>query len=154
MERTLVRSAIEATVINLRVHTNGGVVQPGAAILDLVPWEDRLVVDARIDPGDIDVVSQGMSAYVRLTALSRRNDVPLSGVLTRVSADLLQDEMTGAVYYLGRVELDAAQGGLIDGPTLYPGMQAEVMIVTGNITPLDYLLRPLTRSLRRAMRDQ
>lgn len=153
LARTLIRSTLEGTVVDLRVHTTGGVIRPGEAILDIVPRNDRLVIEARIDPQDIDVVAPGLLAHIRLTALSRRNDVPLAGTLTSVSADLLQDPQTGAVYYLGRVELDPDQDALLNGLILYPGMQAEVMIVTGDNTPLDYLLRPITRSLRRAMRD-
>jgi HlyD family type I secretion membrane fusion protein len=153
LERTLVRSPLDGTVVDLRVHTTGGVLRPGEAIMDIVPRNDKLVIDVRINPQDIDVVSPGLRAHVMLTALNRRDQLPLAGTLTSVSADLLQDPQTGVIYYLGRVELDARQPGLAEGPTLYPGMQAEVMIVTGDNTPLDYLLRPLTRSLRRAMRD-
>lgn len=153
LARTSIRSPLDGTVVDLRIHTTGGVLRPGEAIMDIVPRNDKLVIDVRIDPQDIDVVSPGLRAHVMLTALNRRAQIPLSGTLTSVSADLLQDPQTGAIYYLGRVELDVQQPGLVGGPTLYPGMQAEVMIITGNNTPLDYLLRPLTRSLRRAMRD-
>lgn len=153
LDRTRIRSMIEGTVVDLRVHTTGGVIRPGEAIMDIVPRNDRLVIEVWINPQDIDVVAPGLAAHVSLTAFSRRNAVPLVGTLTTISADLLQNEQTGAVYYLGRVELDSAQEGLLDGPTLYPGMQAEVMILTGDNTLLNYLLRPITRSLRRAMRD-
>lgn len=153
LARTSIRSPLDGTVVDLRIHTTGGVLRPGEAIMDIVPRNDKLVIDVRIDPQDIDVVFPGLRAHVTLTALNRRAQIPLAGTLTSVSADLLQDPQTGAIYYLGRVELDVQQPGLAGGPTLYPGMQAEVMIVTGNNTPLDYLLRPLTRSLRRAMRD-
>lgn len=65
-----------------------------------------------------------------------------------------QDENSGAVYYLGRVELNIDQLDLADAPALYPGMQAEVIIITGDNRPIDYLLRPLTQSFHRAMRDR
>jgi HlyD family type I secretion membrane fusion protein len=153
LRRTVIRSPMAGTVVGLQVHTVGGVVAPGQALLDVVPKGDRLIVEAFIDPNDIDVVEVGLEAQVRLTALTQRNLAPLEGHVTTVSADRLTDERTGASYFLARVELDDDPAENLDGERLYPGMQAEVMIVTGARTTLDYLSRPLVDSFNRAFRE-
>lgn len=153
LRRTVIRSPMAGTVVGLQVHTVGGVVTPGQALLDVVPKGDRLVVEAFVDPNDIDIVEIGLPAQVRLTALTQRNLAPLEGRVTTVSADRLTDQRTGADYFLARVELDGDQAGRLGGERLYPGMQAEVMIVTGARTTLDYLSRPIVDSFNRAFRE-
>ena len=153
LARTVIRAPLDGAVVDLRVHTAGGVIASGAPLLDIVPQNERLVVEARIDPKDIDVVREGLEAQVRFTAFNQRHRAPAEAVLTSISADLLTDEASGQSYYLARVEL-AEDGGAADElDTLYPGMQAEVMIVTGSRTALDYLLEPLVLSLNRAFRE-
>jgi len=153
LARTDIVAPMAGTVVNLRVHTRGGVIASREPLLDIVPSDDQLVINARVLPRDIDVVREGLEARVRLLAFNQRDTVPLSGRVSLVSADRFLDERTGLTYYLTRVELteDAFtnQGAL----EIYPGMQAEVMIVTGNRTALDYLMEPLTRSVRRAFRE-
>jgi HlyD family type I secretion membrane fusion protein len=153
LRRTVLRSPMAGTVVGMQVHTVGGVVAPGQALLDVVPKGDRLVVEAFVDPNDIDVVEVGLEAQVRLTALTQRNLAPLEGHVTTVSADRLTDERTGASYFLARVELYDDPAAKLGGERLYPGMQAEVMIVTGARTTLDYLSRPLVDSFNRAFRE-
>ncbi|HSC15289.1 MAG TPA: HlyD family type I secretion periplasmic adaptor subunit, partial [Gammaproteobacteria bacterium] len=153
LRRTVIRSPMAGTVVGMQVHTVGGVVAPGQALLDVVPKGDRLIVEAFVDPNDIDVVEVGLEAQVRLTALTQRNLAPLAGHVTTVSADRLTDQRTGASYFLARVELDDDPAEKLDGERLYPGMQAEVMIVTGARTTLDYLSRPLVDSFNRAFRE-
>jgi HlyD family secretion protein len=153
LQRTVIRAPMAGTIVDLQVHTVGGVVTPGQALLDVVPKGDQLVVEAFVDPNDIDVVQVGLPAQVRLTALTQRNLAPLEGRVTRVSADRLIDQRTGAAYFLARVELVADGARQLDGERLYPGMQAEVMIVTGARTTLDYLSRPIVESFNRAFRE-
>lgn len=154
LRRTEIRATLDGTVVGLSVHTAGGVIGPGQALLDIVPSQDRLVIEARIDPSDIDVIQPGLPANIRLTAFNQRDLVPLAGTVTRVSADLLTDQRTGLGYYLARVEIDPGQTEVLDDLKLYPGMQAEVMIVTGRDTALNYLLKPIGRTLRRAFREK
>jgi len=154
LARTEIRAPLDGTVVDLRVHSAGGVIASGAPLLDIVPQEVRLVVEARIDPKDIDVVRDGLDAQVRFTAFNQRHRAPAAARLTSISADLLTDQATGQSYYLARVELvveDAAAAAEL--AALHPGMQAEVMIVTGARTALDYLLEPLVLSLDRAFRE-
>ncbi len=153
LRRTEIRAPLDGTVVDLQVHTLGGVIAPGERLLDIVPSGVRLVVEARVDPGDIDVVHPGLQARVRFTAFNQRNAVAIDGTVTSVSADSLVDERSGVSYYLARVELAESFGKKPGDLSLYPGMPAEVMIVTGAQTALDYFLRPITRSLNRAFRE-
>jgi HlyD family secretion protein/epimerase transport system membrane fusion protein len=156
-EDILVRSDIRApqagVVMGLNVHTEAGVIAPGQRLLDIVPEDDTLVIEAQVTPNDIDVVYAGLPAQVRLTAFKQRNTPMLEGKLTRVSADSFTDERSGASYFLARVAIDAAELKKLDGRELYPGMGAEVMIKTGKRTTMDYILAPLTDSLRQAFRE-
>lgn len=152
LARTRVTAPVAGTVVGLGVFTRGAVVAPGQKLMDIVPAGDRLVVEARIAPTDIDSVAVGLPAQVRLTAFSLLTTPPLDGHVIQVSADAFADERTGASWYEARIALDPGQPGL-DGLDLVPGMPAEVMIVTGISTPLEYLLKPILTSLDRALRE-
>jgi HlyD family secretion protein/epimerase transport system membrane fusion protein len=151
--RTDIRAPQAGVVMGLNVHTETGVIAPGQRLLDIVPEDDTLVIEAQVSPNDIDVVYAGLPSQVRLTAFKQRNTPMLAGELTRVSADSFTDERSGASYFLARVTIDAAELKKLDGRELYPGMGAEVMIKTGKRTTMDYILAPLTDSLRRAFRE-
>lgn len=153
LARTEIRAPLDGTVVDLQVHSAGGVIASGAPLLDIVPREQRLVVEARIDPQDIDVVYVGLEAQVRFTAFNQRHRAPAEARLTSISADLLTDEASGQSYYLARVELVGDAAGAAQLAELHPGMQAEVMIVTGARSALDYLLEPLLLSFNRAFRE-
>jgi HlyD family type I secretion membrane fusion protein len=142
------------TILNLRYHTLGGVIPPGNDILDIVPRDERLVVEARVNPTDIDVVHDGLSAKLVLSAFKSRTTPHIDGRVAQISADALHDERTGETYYLARVEADADQLANLDGIKLTPGMPVETIIHTGDHTFLTYLVQPLTDSFRRAFREQ
>lgn len=155
LTRMEVQAPIEGTIVNLQVHTLGGVIAPGAPLLDIVPSGDSLVIEVRVDPGDIDVVRTGLEAHVRISAFSQRNMTPISGVVTYVSADRLNDERTGVGYYVARIilkEKDIFEA--LQGAKLQPGMQAEVMIATGTRTALDAIISPISSSFNRAFREE
>ena len=151
--RTDIRAPQAGVVMGLNVHTETGVIAPGQRLLDIVPEDDTLVIEAQVSPNDIDVVYAGLPSQVRLTAFKQRNTPLLVGKLTRVSADSFTDERSGASYFLARVAIDAAELKKLGGRELYPGMGAEVMIKTGKRTTMDYILAPLTDSFRRAFRE-
>jgi len=153
LARTEIRAMQAGAIVDLRVHTKGGVIAPGEDLLDIVPGDDLLIIEARIDPKDIDVVSWGLAARVRFTAFSQRNAVPMDGRVISVSADNLVDERTGETYYLARIKLDKDPSEVMPGLRLYPGMQAEVMIVTGSRTALEYIMSPIRNSIGRALRE-
>lgn len=148
--RTVIRAPVSGKVVNLQAHTIGGVVRAGDMLMEVVPLEDSLVVLARVAPADIDVVRNGLAAQVRLSAYPGRTAPVLDAEIETVSADLLTDERSGATYYEARVKLPADDPQLV-GLDLYPGMPAEVSIVTGEQTFLTSLVRPLTDTLRRGV---
>jgi HlyD family type I secretion membrane fusion protein len=152
--RTEIRAPLEGTVVGLQVHTSGGVIAPGASLMDIVPSGEKLMIEANVDPIDIDIVHAGLEVQVQITAFSMRNAKPLKGRVTSVSADSLIDERTGQAYYRARIELTEDPSQAFAGATLYPGMPAEVMIVTGARTALEYIFKPISSSLNRAFREQ
>lgn len=153
LKRTVITSPLEGTVVALRIFTTGGVIRPGDPIMDIVPKNDRLLVDARLNPKDIDVVHPGLLAKVQLTAFHKRHVRPLEGQVISVSADRLIEDRSGEAYYLVRIELTESLADQIYGASLHPGMTAEVMIVTGTRTAVEYLLEPITRSFNAAFRE-
>lgn len=148
-----IRAPIDGTVVNMQVHTVGGVVGPGDALMEIVPKNDVLVVEAKINPIDIDVVRPGLLANVTLTAHNRRSNEPIQARVLWVSADLLSDSRTGQSYFLARLELVEPQESIESEKSLSPGMLAEVTILTGKNTYLEFLWKPIRRNLSRAFRD-
>ena len=155
LARTVIVAPVAGTVVNLQFHTAGGVIGPGNPIVDIVPSDEDLIIEARVSPVDIDVVRTGLNAEVHLTAYSQRNLPRLTGIVRTVSADRLTDEATGEPYYLARVEVAGEElERLGDDIDLLPGMPAEVMIATGDRTVIDYLMSPIEDTFRRAFREE
>ena len=113
----------------------------------------RLVIEARVQPDDIDVVKAGQGAQVRITSFNERDLPAMEGTVVTVSADSLIDERSGEPYYLAQIRIDDREIHKLGELELLPGMPAEVMILTGARSLLDYLLEPLLRTLRRSMRE-
>ena len=153
LARTAIVSPADGIVTNLRFRTIGGVVPAGQPILDLVPQDDVLVIDARIRPEDIDVVRPGLPVIMRATALSRRKTKPLHGEVLEVSPDRSLDS-SGRPYFGAIISITADGKGADPMPQLSPGMPAEVQIVTGSKAVIDYLLDPILSSFERAMTEQ
>jgi HlyD family type I secretion membrane fusion protein len=153
-DRLLIKAPVTGIVTNLRIHTKGGVIAPGEAVLDLVPQNERLIVEAQVSPQDIDVVHQGLTARVRLSAYKTRNLHPVEGEVTTVSPDRFVDEKTGQSYFLARIIVDPKQFDKLGNVKLYPGMPADVLIVTGSRSLIGYLLQPIKDSMFRAFREQ
>jgi HlyD family type I secretion membrane fusion protein len=154
LKRTDIIAPIAGTVVGLNVHTVGGVITRGEELMDIVPAGEQLIIEARVNPNDIDVVKLDLPAHVRFTAFNQRDTNPVEGKVVTISADRLSDERTGEVFYSVRIELIGDLQEALDGKALYPGMQAEVMILTGARTPLDYFIQPITQSFNRAFREQ
>ncbi|PBC09030.1 HlyD family type I secretion periplasmic adaptor subunit [Mesorhizobium sp. WSM3859] len=153
LARTDILAPIAGTVMNLRVTTESGVIASGQALLDIVPNEPNLIIDSRIRPTDIDVVHPDMPARVVLSAYPSRHLPQIHGLLVSVSADRLTDEKTGEPYFLAKVKVDKADLAELHDVRLSPGMPAEVMILTGEHTFLDYMLAPVQASLTRSFRE-
>jgi HlyD family type I secretion membrane fusion protein len=153
LRRTEIRAPLAGRVVELKVHTVGGVIGAGEPLMEIVPEEERLIVEVQIDPGDIDVVQTGQATELRFSAFHQRDLPPLEGTLVSVSADRLVEEATGSAYYLGRVDLAENPASLPKDVAIVPGMHAEAVILTGQNTVLDYLLRPIERTFERALRE-
>lgn len=154
LSRTELAAPEAGYVLGLTAFTVGGVIAPGERVLDIVPADNTLIIEARIQPSDIDDVYAGMPAEVQLTAYKRRVVPTVDGVLTWVSADRLTDDRSGEAYYVAYVEIDPESLAEVGEIRLYPGMPAQVMIATGARTAFDYLIGPLTSSFDRAFREQ
>ncbi len=152
--RTEIRAPASGIVMGLRFHTTGGVIAPGHEILQVVPIGDRLVIEAHIDPIDIDDVAVGQQATVRLTAFKLRATPIIVGTLINLSADRLVDEHSGTPYYLARIEVSKEQLASIGNLQLQPGMPVEALIKTGSRTALGYMLSPFTDSINLAFRER
>lgn len=154
LERTLVKAPVSGVVVEKRFHTTGGVVGPGHPILDIVPDDAELLVDARVRPVDIDSVAAGQQARVHFLPYSERNLPQIWGTVRSISADSIVDEITGEAYFLARVEVPPEElAKLGEGAKVTPGMPAEILIMTGERTALQYLLQPIIDSLRRSFRE-
>jgi len=152
LRRMSVVAPVDGTVVNLQVFTAGGVIAPGQDVMEIVPRLQGLVVEARVDPNDIDAVHTGLPAQIRFPAFSQRAAPVFNGTVVHVSADRLEDERTGDAFYVATVRPDALPDD--NAYDLQPGMAAEVMIVTGARTPLDYFVSPIRASFAKAMTEQ
>jgi adhesin transport system membrane fusion protein len=148
LTRTDLKSPVRGIVKNLSVTTRGGVVKPGETIMEIVPLDDQLYVEAEIKPRDVAFLSPGLPATVKITAYDYSIYGSLKGQLVFISADTLKDEMRRdqEPFYRVRVLTDSASLHGPDGPLpIKPGMIAEIDIQTGKKTVLDYLLKPILK---------
>lgn len=147
-----VRSPVRGTVNNLMANTVGGVVQPGKDILDIVPIDDSLLLEVQINPRDIGFLHHGQSAEVKFTAYDFVIYGGLRGRIEHIGANTVTDER-GNAFYIVKVRTDSAHVGDDSRPIL-PGMQAEVHILTGSRTLLQYLLKPILRAKSNALTER
>jgi HlyD family type I secretion membrane fusion protein len=148
LRRTEVLAPVAGQVMELTVSTIGGVVQPGEPLLTIVPTNAPLVVEVQIRPTDIEDVYPGLIAQVRLTAFSFRTTPLMEGVVESVSADSVEDQRSGALYYKARIRLPLDVADILGGSkTIIPGMPADVQIQTSSRTLLDYLISPILSQL-------
>jgi HlyD family type I secretion membrane fusion protein len=151
--RQSIVAPIAGSVVDLKVFTAGGVVAAGAPLMDIVPDDNRLIVEARLNVDDVTHVGIGSAAEVRLTAYPHRNAPLLKGEVRNVSADRISDPSTRTPYYSAQIAIDAQSLRSAPDVRLQPGMAAEVYLLAGEHTPLQYLLEPIRNGLRRALRQ-
>jgi len=151
--RIEIKAPVAGRVMGLSVHTLGGVILPGHAILDIVPQKEELIIDAQVSPLDIDRVSVGLIAEVRFSAFKQALTPVTEGKVINLSADRLMDEKTGFAYYQAKVELTPESLQKLGHLELVPGMPVEVMINTGERTIFEYLMQPVTNAFARAFRE-
>jgi HlyD family type I secretion membrane fusion protein len=137
-----------------KVLTIGGVMMPGQELMQIVPFNDRLQIEARISPQDIESVVPGQISELRFTALNQRTTPVTDGTVVLVSADRLVDEKANAAYYLATVDVPAEQMAKLKGHRIQAGMPVDVLIKTGERTFLQYLLKPLSDTIARSFRER
>lgn len=152
--RTTIRSPYAGKVVGLSVFAVGSVIQRGDKILDVVPDDDDLTIEAQIPVDAISDVHPGMAAEVRLTAYKQRITPTVPGKVMQVSADRLTEQRTGVPYYTAVVRMDQKVLAALPQVRLYPGMPADIMIPTVERTAFDYLVGPLAMSLNSAFRQR
>ena len=156
LERTHVLAPVSGTVIRLYYHTTGGVVETGRPILEILPADAPLIIEVLVPRANIDSVSIGQQATVRLTGLNQRTTPVLNGEVDYVSADAIADSANGMrrEVYLARVTVTPEEMQRIRGFTPTPGMPAEIMIQTEERTFAQYMAKPIVDSMTRAFREQ
>ncbi|WP_087017788.1 HlyD family type I secretion periplasmic adaptor subunit [Thaumasiovibrio subtropicus] len=153
VKRTVVTSPVSGTIQKIHVNTRGGVIQPGMDLVEIVPNEDNLLVEAKIAPQDIAFLRPGLTAVVKFTAYDFTRYGGLNGELEHISADTEEDE-EGNSFYLVRVRTQVNQLGTESEPLpIIPGMTTSVDIITGKRTVLDYLLNPVLHARSNALRE-
>lgn len=152
--RTRIVAPIGGKVINMQVHTVGGVVPAAQPIMNIVPEDDRLIVEARVMPTDVDNVNVGQEARLRITPLNQRATPELLGEVVLVSADVLTDEEAQQQYYVARINIPDSEYSKLGDKDIRPGFPVEVTFSGGKRTMLQYLAEPLTATLRRAMKEE
>lgn len=140
-------------VHQLAVHTVGGVVAPGEPIMMIVPDIDKLVVEAKVAPQDIDQIYSGQKAILRFSAFSQKTTPEISGAVERVSADVSVDQRTGASYYVARIAIAPEEIQRLGNVSLMPGMPVETFITTGERSVASYFIKPLMDQVSRAFRE-
>lgn len=152
VNRTVVISPVTGTVKTLGINTVGGVIQPGMDIVEIVPTEDSLLVEAKIAPQDIAFLRPELTAIVKFSAYDFTKYGGLEGVLEHISADTTQDE-EGNSFYIVRVRTEKYSFGHNEELPIIPGMTASVDIITGKRTVLDYMLKPILSAQNNALKE-
>lgn len=154
LQRIDIRSPQDGVVHQLSVHTVGGVISPGEQLMLIVPRGENLAIETRISQSDIDQVRIGQPAILRFSAFNQRTTPELDGEVSMVSADIAQDQKTGASYYTVRMSPKEGELARLGALKLVPGMPVEGFIRTGERTVISYLTKPLQDQLMKAWREK
>ncbi len=154
LKRIEIRAPQDGTVFQSAVHTIGGVIAAGDAIMLIVPDADNLIVEAKVNPQDIDQLQIGQKAVLRFSTFNVRSTPELNGTITRISADISTEQRTGASYYTIRIALPAAEVAQLGDVKLVPGMPVEAFVQTGGRPVLSYLIKPLADQVMRTFREK
>ncbi len=154
LRRIDIRAPQDGTVFQSTVHTVGGVISAGDAIMLIVPDADNLTVEAKVNPQDIDQLRIGQTALLRFTTFNQRTTPEINGTVARISADISTDQRTGLSYYTVRIGLPPQEVARLGDVKLVPGMPVEAFVQTGQRTVLSYLIKPFYDQLTRAFREK
>jgi HlyD family secretion protein len=154
VKRIDIRAPQDGRVHQLAVHTVGGVIQAGEPIMLIVPSSDALTVEAKVAPQEIDRLYVGQPAVLRFTAFNLRTTPELNGEVSRISADVTQDQKTGATYYTIRIKVADTEIARLGNVKLVPGMPVDTFVQTSPRTVLSYLARPFYDQAKRAFTEK
>jgi HlyD family secretion protein len=154
LKRIDIRSPQDGIVHQLAVHTVGGVINAGEPLMLIVPEGDELTVEAKIAPQDIDQLALAQRAVLRFSAFNQRTTPEINGLVTKISADITQDQKTGASFYTLRITMSPTEVGRLNGLKLIPGMPVETFVQTGERTVMSYLVKPLHDQIMKAFRER
>ncbi len=154
LRRIDIRAPQDGMVLQSTVHTVGGVITAGDAIMMIVPQADDLSVEAKVNPQDIDKLQIGQKTLLRFSAFNQRTTPELNGKVTRVSADVTTEQRSGQTYYTIRVSMAPDELARLGDAKLVPGMPVEAFVQTGDRTMLSYLMKPLSDQLMRSFRGR
>jgi protease secretion system membrane fusion protein len=154
LRRTEIKAPADGQVMGLAFQAPGSVIAPGYKIMDIVPEDAPLLLEARISPQMIDRIQTGQSVDIRFAAFAHTPQLVVRGTVTSVSRDLLSDDANHITYYLARVSVTPEGLKTLGAQRLQPGMGAEVIFKTGERSMLTYLLHPLTKRLAASMKEE
>ncbi len=151
-----IRAPLKGIVMDLEYNSVGGVISPGERILSIVPLEDDLIIEAKVEPRDIDSVSLNQETEVRFSALDSRTTPSLYGTVTYISADSLVEQQGSmkVEYYLVKIKIPENEYKKLDKKKVFPGLPAEVIIKAENRTFFEYIMKPLIDRLYFSMREE
>ena len=152
LKRTDIRAPQDGVVFQSTANTVGGVIKAGDQIMQIVPEADRLLVEVKVEPKDIDKVVFGQVVVLRFSAFDQRTTPELNGTVQRIAADTSNDERTGQSFYVVRIAIDEVEVDRLGAVKITPGMPVEAFIQTGDRTLLAYLMKPLRDQLMRSSR--
>ena len=153
LRRTEIRSPSAGAVVGLNVSTRGAVLAAGTRIMDIIPADERMIVEAQVDPHLIERIKAGIPAKLMFVALNPRTTPVVDGKLMSISADLLQTPQ-GIPYYLARIEVPAEALKMLGDVELHAGMPVDVVLVTGERSLLNYLLKPVSDRMSRGLKER
>ena len=153
--RSEIVASVAGRIMDIKYHTIGAVVQAGAPIMTIVPQNDKLIIEAKVRPQDIDSIHNEMQARIALTAYKDKKVPKLQGKVINISADILSDEKTKESYFIARIAIDENEVAKLKNKIeISPGMPAQVFIITGSRTLVDYLISPIQDSAYKAFREE
>ncbi len=153
LKRIDIRAPSDGYVHQLNVHTIGGVISPAEPVMNIVPMNDKLELEAKVLPNEIDQVKLGQKATVKVHAANARMIPDLHGSVSRISADVSKDQQSGMTFYTIRVELPQEELKKLENLHLIAGMQAEVFVEVNQRTPFEYFFKPMQEQIARAFRE-
>ena len=154
LDRIDIKAPRSGVVHELQVHTVGGVIQPAETLMTIIPSDDKLAVEVRIAPTDIDQVTIGQKATLRFSAFNQRTTPEFIGEIQQIAADLTKEPQTGVSYYVARIAISDEHQDDVRALKLVPGMPVETFVETGSRTAISYLFKPFSDQISRAFREE